>query len=186
MPLAATLADGRRCLVRVAAWDELALVHAVMLRAFAEYRGDAVPSSALSESLATLQALVANSSWTAIVGFVAGVAQGCARFRQDGDRLQFARVSVVPEARRRGLARCLLAWLDAYALRQGMVTLWCRVRLSMPGNVRLYETEGYTAGEPEVVDNPNGFPVETVVMTRAVRSTGSPPRGGTARPVPGA
>ena len=42
----------------------------------------------------------------------------------------------------------------------------CRVRASLPKNIILYENIGYFVSKEEVVTNPNGFFVKTVVMEK--------------------
>ena len=43
----------------------------------------------------------------------------------------------------------------------------CRVRASLPKNIRLYESMGYSISKEEVVTNHNGLLVKTVVMEKS-------------------
>jgi hypothetical protein len=42
----------------------------------------------------------------------------------------------------------------------------CRVRAILPKNISLYESMGYYISKKEVVTNPNGYLVKTVVMEK--------------------
>lgn len=42
----------------------------------------------------------------------------------------------------------------------------CRARASLHKNINLYEAMGYFVSKEEVVTNPNGYPVKTVVMEK--------------------
>jgi hypothetical protein len=50
----------------------------------------------------------------------------------------------------------------------------CRVRVSLPKNIWLYESIGYFVSKEEVVTNPNGFLVKTVVMEKTLMNRLSP------------
>jgi hypothetical protein len=49
---------------------------------------------------------------------------------------------------------------------RGILKLQCRVRLSVPRN--MYRSVGYCVDQEETVVNPNGFPVRTVLMSKAL------------------
>jgi hypothetical protein len=57
-------------------------------------------------------------------------------------------------------------WLEKYANENGKLKMECRVRASLPKNISLYKAMGYSVSKEEVVTNPNGFPVKTVVMEK--------------------
>ncbi len=56
-----------------------------------------------------------------------------------------ANVAVAPEARRQGVARCLLEALVAYGREHGLYRLTLEVRASNEAAIALYEGAGYTA-----------------------------------------
>jgi ribosomal protein S18 acetylase RimI-like enzyme len=90
------------------------------------------------------------------------------RFKTDKSSLYFFRLSVCPEARGKGIAKSMLSWLENYAKEYGKTEIWCRVRMSLPQNIQLYKSVGYIVFKEEVVTNPNGFPVKTVVMKKEI------------------
>lgn len=74
-----------------------------------------------------------------------GRAVGCAGFRPVGDGVvELKRMYVQPGSRRRGLARRLLAALEAAAVAQGARALRLETGLLQPEAVALYEISGYT------------------------------------------
>jgi len=46
------------------------------------------------------------------------------RFKTDGNSLYLFRLSVSPEARRRGIAKSMLWWLENYAKEHGITEIW--------------------------------------------------------------
>lgn len=153
--------------VRLARPSEAALVHHVMLEGFAGYRRFAIPSSALSESRDDVaDALRAGG---AVLAFDEEGAVACARFElvwsapppfdvaealasaaagvrapaSPGGALSFSRMAVIPRARRRGLGRSLVAWLEALAGNLGLARVVITVRSQQPDNRPYYEALGY-------------------------------------------
>lgn len=152
--------------IRLANEKETTIVHRLMLEAFEEYRFLEVPSSALNESLDTLLNALKNGSEKVLLCFVDGEPLGSSRFKIKGDSLYFSRLSVTPHARGKGIAKAILLWLEKYASENGKMKIECRVRASLSKNISLYEAMGYIVSEEEVVTNPNGYPVKTVVMEK--------------------
>lgn len=60
--------------------DDIYLVHKIMLQAFEEYRHLAVPSSAIHESLSSLQLSITNGVEKAIICTVDGIPYGSLRY----------------------------------------------------------------------------------------------------------
>ena len=152
--------------IRIATEKETPMVHKLMLEAFEEYRFLEVPSSALNESLETLQNAVKSGSEKALLCFVDEEPLGSSKFTRKGDSLYFSRLSVAPKARGKGIAKAILEWLEKYANDNEIMKMECRVRASLPNNIRLYEAMGYIITKEEVVTNPNGIPVKTVTMEK--------------------
>lgn len=111
-----------------------------------------------AESVAALEALCHFSPWTAgqfADGLRAGYFCPCL-MRPDGTLLAYLvgmagfeewhllNVTVAPECRGQGLARLLLAELEAQARRTRAATLWLEVRPSNARARQLYERLGYT------------------------------------------
>ncbi|UQD52237.1 GNAT family N-acetyltransferase [Bacillus methanolicus] len=153
-------------MIRLANVEDAHLIHQIMLSAFEEYRYFDVPSSALNESVNSIKETLKNGSEKALLCFKDGVPLGSVRFKTDKNSLYFFRLSVCPEARRRGIAKSMLSWLENYAKEHGKTEMWCKVRMSLPQNIQLYQSVGYFVCNEEVVTNPNGFPVKTVVMKK--------------------
>jgi ribosomal protein S18 acetylase RimI-like enzyme len=86
------------------------------------------------------------------VGYVAGrpVATGAWRRRHDvvvdgsDDAAEIKRMYVAPEARGRGLARAMLAHLEATARSAGAEVMVLETGLAQPEAIALYESSGYT------------------------------------------
>ncbi|WP_199426333.1 GNAT family N-acetyltransferase [Thermaerobacillus caldiproteolyticus] len=139
-----------------------------MISAFEEYRNIDVPSSALNETVYSIQEAIKNGSEKALLCFVDGLAPGSVRFKTDENTLYFSRLSVCPQARGKGIAKTMLKWLENYAQKHGKSEVWCRVRMSLPQNIQLYQSVGYTVYKEEEVINLNVFPVKTVIMKKEV------------------
>ncbi|UVI29451.1 GNAT family N-acetyltransferase [Paenibacillus spongiae] len=155
-------------MIRLAAADDAHLVHHCMIRAFEEYRYADIPSSALDEAVNSIEESFRSGMEQALVYVEDGIPWGSVRFKTDADSLYFFRLSVCPEARGRGIAKSMLAWLENMAREQEKTKLWCRVRMSVPQNILLYQSMGYQVHKEEVVINPNGFPVRTVLMQKEI------------------
>ncbi|GLH64482.1 GNAT family N-acetyltransferase [Parageobacillus sp. G301] len=155
-------------MIRLANAEDAHLIHQIMVLAFEEYRNMDVPSSALNETVSSIEESLKNGSEKALLCFGDGVPLGSVRFKTDKNSLYFFRLSVCPEARGRGIAKSMLSWLENYAKEHGKTEIWCRVRMSIPQNIQLYKSVGYIVCKEEVVTNPNGFPVKTVVMKKGI------------------
>jgi ribosomal protein S18 acetylase RimI-like enzyme len=157
-------------MIRLANVEDAHLIQQIMVLAFEEYRDMDVPSSALNETISSIEESLKNGSEKALLCFRDGVPLGSVRFKTDTNSLYFFRLSVCPEARGRGIAKSMLSWLENYAKEQGKTEIWCRVRMSIPQNIQLYQSIGYMICKEEIVTNPNGFPVKTVVMKKVIQS----------------
>ncbi|GAA3331119.1 hypothetical protein GCM10020331_086390 [Ectobacillus funiculus] len=54
----------------------------------------------------------------------------------------------------------MLSWLETYARQHGKREALCQVRMSVPQNIKLYESVGYVICGEEVVVKPNGSEVK--------------------------
>lgn len=100
------------------------------------------PSAALRETAESLAAQIAaggcfgvreEGRWLAAVFWA----------EEDADALHFGRLAVLPEARRLGLARALVAAVEAEATRRGKARVTLGVRLVLEDNRRLFASCGY-------------------------------------------
>lgn len=136
--------------LRDATPDDAALVEQLTLAAYAEYRGVLVPMSGVfSESLDEIGEELAHGGGVIVERGDAPVA--CARFEVAADRshLYIGRLAVLPETRRRGVARAMLAWLERRAQTLGLPEVRLGVRLALESNIRLYERAGYVVFDYE-------------------------------------
>ena len=154
--------------IRLIEEKEIPLVHHLMLQAFEEYRKLDVPSSALDETVEGLANSIHLGLEQALVCLVDGTPIGCARFQMKDDYLYFSRLSVVPEVRGKGIATSIISWLEGVAKENEKSRLICKVRASLPKNIRLYEKLGFYMIEEKKVTNPNGFLVNTAQMEKAL------------------
>ena len=83
----------------------------------------------------------------------------------EGDALHIARVSVAPEARRRGFVRLLIAACETEARRRGVRSMTLKTRLELPENERLFERCGFARREIEA--HP-GFEAPTTAVMEKV------------------
>jgi ribosomal protein S18 acetylase RimI-like enzyme len=155
-------------MIRLADVDEAYLVHEIMLLAFEEYRNIDVPSSALNETIISIEESIKNGVEKALLYFSDEIPLGSVRFKAEENSLYFSRLSVSPEARGRGIAKSILNWLEEYAKQNGKSEIICRVRASLEQNIQLYKSIGFIVAKEEEVINPNGFPVKTIVMKKAI------------------
>jgi len=82
-------------MIRLASIEDAHLIHKIMLSTFEEYRNSEVPSGHL----------IKDESEQALLYYKDGIPVGTVRFRVDNNSLYFFRLSVCPEARRRGIAK---------------------------------------------------------------------------------
>ncbi|MGH8983485.1 MAG: GNAT family N-acetyltransferase [Acidimicrobiia bacterium] len=82
---------------------------------------------------------------TFLLARIEGRPVGCIGLRRfEDDVAEIRRMYVVPEARRRGVARALLGALEAQARRLGYRAIVLETGLRQPEAVALYESHGYT------------------------------------------
>jgi len=155
-------------MIRLATAEDAPLVYQIMMSAYAEYRSLPAPSGALRETESAIKASLQNGSEQALLYYEGSVPVGSVRFKTDGDSLYFCRLSVCPEARGRGVAKAMLAWLENYANTHGLKKIWCKVRASIPRNVRLYQSAGFRICGEEVKFHPNGIPLSIIIMEKEI------------------
>jgi len=81
-----------------------------------------------------------------LVAYADGVPAGCGGWRShgdDGETAEIKRMYVAPEARRRGIARRLLAALEDSARAAGRRRIILETGDQQPEAIKLYETAGY-------------------------------------------
>lgn len=73
---------------------------------------------------------------------------------------------VIPEKQGQGIAKEILKSLDDYAKQNEKPTILCKVRMTVPKNIKLYSSIGYRIYDEEVVHKPNGINIKVVSMEK--------------------
>jgi ribosomal protein S18 acetylase RimI-like enzyme len=149
---------------------EINSVHQVMLDAFAEYSKHDIPSSAMNESVSSIQQAIHEGIEQAIIGYIDEKPLGSARIMIEQDSIYFKRLSVSPEARGKGMAKKIIQWLAQYAKEQGKEKIYCRVRKDTPLNIEMYQHFDFEISKEETIINKDGYVVDTVLMEKAVHA----------------
>jgi ribosomal protein S18 acetylase RimI-like enzyme len=136
--------------LRAATAADAAAVARTIAAAFEQYRGKLVPESgAFRETAEAIAAELANGAG-AIIAERNGAVLGCVIVQEMEGDLYFGRLSVLPAARGLGLARRLIAAVEAEARRRGLPGVRLGVRVVLTDNQRLFASLGYleTSREP--------------------------------------
>jgi GNAT superfamily N-acetyltransferase len=121
---------------------DAAVVHRIMLEAFAEYSGLLQPpSGAHDETVADVREAMRRGG--AVLAWDQDRPVASARFSLAPDHLYVGRVAVLLSHRRRGIASAVMAWMEREALARGHSVVRVGVRMSLPSNVALYQHLGY-------------------------------------------
>lgn len=130
-------------LIREAFLEEIESVHAIIIEAFTEYIGILrPPSGALRETVETLQRKIANQGG-AIIAIINAQAVGTSIYYYQEHYMYIGRVSVLPSHRGKGIGKEMIYYLEQQAMRMGYTETRLEVRISLPGNLKLYEKLGY-------------------------------------------
>ncbi len=128
--------------LRRAGQADAAAILAVLRAAFSEHEGRlAPPSGALSESVATIERRLETE--TCLVAERDGRLVAAVFYKDHGDHLYFGRLSVRPEWRGRGLARRMIAAIEAAGRAAGIDRVALNVRIALPGNIAFFVWLGY-------------------------------------------
>jgi ribosomal protein S18 acetylase RimI-like enzyme len=135
--------------------------------AFAEYELTPYPSRVADETAETIRGQMATGDRVFVVERGADNL-ACVRCHVDGDALYFYRLAVHPSARRQGIARMILAYVECVARAEGRRRLTCCVRERETGNVALYKGAGFHEfGEPSTTIR-GGNPVVSLNMEKVL------------------
>ncbi len=151
--------------IKFANVSDAPLIHDLMIQAFMEYKDENPPSSALEETVQLISNALENGE-EALIGFDKSEPVGMVRFRVKDEGLYFYRLSVIPEKQGQGIAKKILKSLEDYATKIGVTTILCKVRMTVPKNIKLYSSIGYSLYDEEVVHKPNGINIKVVSMKK--------------------
>lgn len=151
--------------VKLAAAEDAAIIHSLMIRAFSIYRNTVPPSTALDETVQSIESALAGDE-KAFICYCGGEPAGMVRLTLHEDTVYFFRLSVVPEMQGKGIAKQLLRKIEEYAREQGKSAAACKVRGDLPGNIRLYESAGYRIYDEETMIRENEIKLRVVSMKK--------------------
>ncbi|MDQ0205249.1 GNAT family N-acetyltransferase [Alkalicoccobacillus murimartini] len=126
---------------RLATSSDVPAMCDLMHQAFATYSNP--PSSALDETIASINTRLQKGEKAALLFNVQGRLLAMVRFVQTKESLFFFRFSVHPDCQGSGIGSLLLRWLETYATKQEISTLTCKVRKNVTQNLLFYQKNGY-------------------------------------------
>ncbi|WP_416825139.1 GNAT family N-acetyltransferase [Ectobacillus polymachus] len=151
--------------IKFAEVSDAPLIHDLMIQAFMEYKDEVPPSSALEETVQSIAIALKNGE-QGLIGYVEHEPVGMVRFQVKENGLYFYRLSVIPEKQGQGIAKKILKSLEEYANNKEISSLLCKVRMTVPKNIHLYRSIGYSIYNEEVVHKPNGININVVSMQK--------------------
>ncbi|MEW9669871.1 GNAT family N-acetyltransferase [Ammoniphilus sp. 3BR4] len=152
--------------IRLAEVGDASLIHEVMIKAFLEYKNEIPPSSALYETIESITDALQKEDEQAAICYKDSKPVGLVRFKFKENGVYFYRLSVLPEKQGKGIAKAILNWLEGYAIKNSKPSIFCKVRLTIPRNIKLYNSLGYYIYAEEVVNKPNGIKIRVVSMKK--------------------
>ncbi|WP_338062849.1 GNAT family N-acetyltransferase [Sporolactobacillus pectinivorans] len=151
---------------RLATCSDAALIHSLMIRAFAEYQKSGAPSSAMKETAASIQKSLAASEQALIAYDDGSTPVGMVRFMLRRDDVYFYRLAVIPERQGHGIAKTIVYQMEEVARRNGKNMAVCRVRKNVGRNLKLYQSIGFHIFDQEIVHKPGGINLKVVHMKK--------------------
>lgn len=140
----------------------------IMLAAFERYKEDPQPSSALKETVESLEQELENGVYC--IGYqLEEELVAMSKYKWMPNALYFSRLSVLPSYQRRGIASKLVDELARMALAQHKAFLQCKVHKSEAGNIALYTKLGFTITTEELYTNLNGEVMAIVSMEKIIQ-----------------
>ncbi|MCZ2258450.1 GNAT family N-acetyltransferase [Sporosarcina sp. G11-34] len=151
--------------VKIAEASDAPLIYDLMIKAFMEYKDEVPPSSALEETVQTISTALEDGE-QALISYIGDEPVGMVRFRLTDNGVYFYRLSVIPEKQGQGIAKGILKSLDDYAKQNEKTKMLCKVRMTVPKNIKLYSSIGYRIHDEEIVHKPNGINIKVVSMEK--------------------
>lgn len=143
------------------------LIHHLMMEAFMEYKDTIPPSSALEETVESIQTALMDGE-QAFIAYLSEKPVGMVRFKTSENELYFYRLSVLPEEQGKGIAKNIIQALEQYAKDKKLPAISCKVRMEVPRNIQLYRSLGFTVEHEEIVHKPNGIQLKVVSMKKGL------------------
>lgn len=153
--------------IEAATISDAPVIHDLMIRAFREYEHADPPTSALQETVESIETAMRHGE-RALIGYMGQTPVAMVRFGLHDNRLDFSRFSVVPERQGQGIAKEILRYLEEYASRHEKRVLACKVRADVTKNILLYRSIGYHVCEETVLHRENGTSVAVVSMEKTL------------------
>lgn len=151
-------------MIKKASKEDAAIILEVMLAAFKKYEKDEYPSSALKETVATIEADM-DAGQKALLYEEKGQNVGMVRYELNDNELYFRRLSVIPSMQGKGIAKKIVKALEEIARELGKEKVACRVRKSEKGNLQLYKSLGFEEIKEDWFDREGG-PMLIVLMEK--------------------
>ncbi len=127
---------------RLARVEDAPAVVSVIHRAFAQYDGElAPPSGAMGETPATVTARLGDER--CVVALDGTSLIGCVFYEVRDKEVYFSRLAVLPDYRGRGLARRLIAEVEAAARAARIAAVTLGVRIALTDNIAFFAALGY-------------------------------------------
>lgn len=151
--------------IKHASVSDATIIHSIMMKAFMKHKDEDPPSSALEETVESV-VLDLTRGEQALISFLDNQPVGIVRFQFTDASLYFFRLAVIPEKQGLGIAKMMVRYVEACALQKGFTKVFCKVRMSLPGNIAIYESIGYKINEKELVYKSNGSKIQIVSMVK--------------------
>ncbi|HLT59520.1 MAG TPA: GNAT family N-acetyltransferase [Limnochordales bacterium] len=135
--------------IRLARPREAAIVHRILMEAYAPYRGKVVPPLKVFQSTpASIAMDIRTRRHAHALAFVGSTPVGTVRCTPERGsngqrRWTLSRLAVLPEYRGEGIGTLLMKWMEQRARQSGVVELRGQVRTALPFLVRFYQCLGF-------------------------------------------
>ncbi|MFT8709535.1 MAG: GNAT family N-acetyltransferase [Sporolactobacillus sp.] len=153
--------------IRQAAVADAPILQQMMRAAFREYDAGGTPSSAMNETVASIQRALKSGERAKIL-YLNNQPVAMVRYEIQQQGLYFYRLAVHPLYRGRGFAKQLLEALENDARREGKQLMICRVRQLVSKNIQLYQSRGYHIDQETTVQLKNHKVIPVAVMHKTL------------------
>ncbi|MBI1628795.1 GNAT family N-acetyltransferase [Bacillus safensis] len=151
--------------IKFANLSDTLVIHDLMIKAFMEYKDEVPPSSALKETVQSVLIALKDGE-KSLICYIGNQPVGMVRFKIKEDSLYFYRLSVIPEMQGHGIAKKLLSFLEDFSIQEELTAIFCKVRMTVTKNIKLYSSMGYYIYDEEVVHKPNGLSIKVASMMK--------------------